>query len=37
VLDGEGTIRWSNLSPMAVNPGVNGILTALESMASVPA
>ncbi|HET6173387.1 MAG TPA: redoxin domain-containing protein [Gaiellales bacterium] len=37
VLDGEGTIRWSNLSPMAVNPGVGGILTALESMASVPA
>jgi peroxiredoxin len=38
VLDGEGTIRWSYLSPMEVNPGVNGILAALESMpASVPA
>lgn len=37
VLDGEGVIRWSHLSPIAVNPGVNGILAALESMAAVPA
>jgi peroxiredoxin len=38
VIDGEGTIRWSHLSPIGVNPGVNGILTALEAMtpAGVP-
>ncbi|MDX6561611.1 MAG: hypothetical protein QOD65_1425 [Gaiellales bacterium] len=35
VLDGEGTITWSYLSPIAVNPGVNGILSALEAMHSV--
>ena len=33
VLDGEGTIRWSHLSPIGVNPGADGILEALESMA----
>jgi hypothetical protein len=33
VLDGEGTIRWSYLSPVGVNPGADGILEALESMA----
>jgi len=38
VVDGEGTIRWSYLSPIEVNPGVDGILTALDSMAAgVPA
>ena len=37
VVDGEGTIRWSYLSPIEVNPGVDGILTALDSMAGVPA
>jgi peroxiredoxin len=38
VLDRDGVIRWSYLSPVDVNPGVNGILTALESMAAkVPA
>lgn len=33
VLDGEGTIRWSYLSPVGVNPGADGILAALESLA----
>ena len=33
VLDGEGTIRWSYLSPVGVNPGADGIIEALESMA----
>ena len=33
VLDGEGNIRWSHLSPPGVNPGADGILRALESMA----
>jgi peroxiredoxin len=38
VLDRGGVIRWSYLSPIGVNPGVDGILTALESMAAaVPA
>ena len=32
VLDGEGVIRWSYVSPVGVNPGADGILTALESM-----
>lgn len=32
VIDGEGTIRWSYVSPIGVNPGADGILTALESL-----
>jgi peroxiredoxin len=35
VVDGEGTIRWSYVSPIGVNPGANGILTALESLSPV--
>jgi len=34
VIDGAGVIRWSYLSPMGVNPGADGILTALESLQS---
>jgi peroxiredoxin len=34
VIDGEGTIRWSYLSPVDVNPGADGILAALESIAA---
>jgi peroxiredoxin len=39
VLDGDGIIRWSFCSPIAVNPGADGILSALESIAgkSAPA
>jgi peroxiredoxin len=37
VLDGEGIIRWSYCSPIAVNPGADGILNALESIAGKPA
>jgi peroxiredoxin len=39
VLDGDGIIRWSYCSPIAVNPGADGILSALESIAgkSAPA
>jgi peroxiredoxin len=33
VIDGAGTIRWSYLSPRGVNPGADGILAALESLA----
>ena len=32
VLDAAGIIRWSYLSPGAVNPGADGILTALEAL-----
>jgi len=32
VLDEEGVIRWSYRSPLGVNPGVEGILEALEAM-----
>jgi len=32
VLDESGTIRWSYVSPIGVNPGADGILTALEAM-----
>ncbi len=33
VLDADGIIRWSYLSPVGINPGANGILTALEGLA----
>jgi peroxiredoxin len=33
VLDGDGIIRWSYCSPVSVNPGADGILNALESLA----
>jgi peroxiredoxin len=32
VLDPEGKVFWSYLSPIAVNPGAEGILQALEDM-----
>jgi peroxiredoxin len=34
VIDGDGVIRWSYLSPVDVNPGADGILAALESIAN---
>ena len=34
VVDANGTIHWSYVSPIGVNPGADGILAALESMAS---
>jgi peroxiredoxin len=34
VLDREGIIRWSYLSPVNVNPGADGILAALEALPS---
>jgi hypothetical protein len=33
VIDKNGTIRWSYCSPIAVNPGADGILEALENLA----
>jgi peroxiredoxin len=32
VIDGEGIIRWSYVSPEGVNPGADGILRALEAL-----
>jgi peroxiredoxin len=36
VIDGAGVIRWSYLSPPEVNPGADGIIAALESLAAAP-
>jgi hypothetical protein len=33
VIDAGGAIRWSHVSPVGINPGADGILKALESMA----
>ena len=32
VIDAQGIIRWSFVSPIGVNPGADGILAALESL-----
>ena len=34
VIDGDGVFRWSYLSPIGVNPGADGILEALDSLAA---
>jgi len=34
VVDGDGIIQWSYLSPVGVNPGADGILDALEALPS---
>jgi peroxiredoxin len=34
VLDAQGTVRWSYVSPANVNPGADGILEALASLES---
>jgi peroxiredoxin len=34
VIDADGIIRWSYVSPTGVNPGAAGILTALEGLPS---
>lgn len=36
VIDGDGRIAWSYLSPLGINPGADGILRALESMRPKP-
>ena len=33
VIDGQGIIRWSYVSPVDVNPGADGILRALDAVA----
>jgi peroxiredoxin len=37
LVDAEGMIRWSYLSPVNVNPGADGILAALEALPSATA
>lgn len=32
VIDDDGVIRWSHVSPLETNPGAEGILSALESL-----
>ena len=32
VIDADGTIQWSYLSPVGVNPGADGILEALDAL-----
>lgn len=32
VIDGEGVISWSYVSPTGVNPGADGILNALDAL-----
>jgi peroxiredoxin len=32
VIDAEGIVRWSFVSPVGVNPGADGILRALEDL-----
>ena len=37
VLDGDGVVTWSFVSPNKVNPGADGILAALEDLQKEPA
>lgn len=32
VIDAEGIVRWSHVSPSGINPGADGILDALEKL-----
>jgi peroxiredoxin len=32
VIDADGIVRWSDVSPVGVNPGADGILRALENL-----
>ena len=34
VIDADGIVRWSHLSPIGVNLGAEGILSALEALPS---
>ncbi len=34
MINSEGVIHWSYLSPIDVNPGADGILNALEELAA---
>ncbi len=32
VIDGDGVVQWSYIAPIDVNPGADGILSALENL-----
>jgi peroxiredoxin len=32
VINADGIVRWSHLSPVGINPGAEGILSALEEL-----
>jgi peroxiredoxin len=32
VIDADGIVRWSYVSPVNINPGANGVLAALEEL-----
>ncbi len=34
MIDSDGVIRWSYVSPVGINPGADGILRALERLES---
>lgn len=34
VIDANGVIRWSYVSPLGINPGADGILSALEGLST---
>ena len=34
VLDADGIVRWSHVSPLGINPGADGILEALEGLSA---
>lgn len=34
VIDSDGIVRWTHVSPMGINPGADGILDALEKLPS---
>ena len=36
VIDAAGTIAWSYVSPLGINPGADGILEALDKLATPP-
>jgi peroxiredoxin len=36
VIDRDGIVRWSEVSPLGVNPGADGILRALDELARAP-
>jgi peroxiredoxin len=36
VLDEAGTVHWSYVSPIGVNPGADGVLSALEELSARP-
>lgn len=33
VIDAQGVVRWSHVSPLGINPGADGILDALDRLA----